>query len=312
MKNLLLSSICILLSFSGFAQAQLGYCAPNGNVRILEYASFHGSGTNYTLALSLNNAGTKKVVIVVRDINGNIVGGSNPVCQTLQGNNVQLVSYTSTVPEGQQFITVGVVMGNNPNNCTTAQQAALNPPPTCLTIVPVKLNSFTIKQNAGSNVLYWSTATEINSKLFDIEKRTENQTNFTRIGTVQSMNSATGANYSYTDNSTATGDVYYRLRMVDFDGKIAYSDVRKVSAKSGMNLLVYPNPSYGTINISTSEPNSTLRGVIWNTLGKQMHSFTLISGKPLQINGLIPGTYVLRLTNAATGKTETQKFVVIQ
>ncbi len=80
-------------------------------------------------------------------------------------------------------------------------------------VVPVELTSFTAIVNKDGNViLNWSTATELNNHMFEIERRnTEGQ--FTTIGYVEGFGTTTEQQeYSYSDNSIKTGTYFYRLK----------------------------------------------------------------------------------------------------
>jgi hypothetical protein len=74
---------------------------------------------------------------------------------------------------------------------------------------------------------------------------------FIKIGEVPaSGNQTTVQHYSYTDKEPGKSAVrYYRLRMIDQDGKFTYSPVRSVVYSSAVMAQLYPNPSTGVFNL---------------------------------------------------------------
>ncbi len=88
-------------------------------------------------------------------------------------------------------------------------------------IIPVELTSFTANVNHSGQVeLNWSTATETNNQLFEIERRTE-EGQFATIGYVEGHGTTTEPqNYSYTDVTVNTGIYFYRLKQLDFLGSL--------------------------------------------------------------------------------------------
>lgn len=93
---------------------------------------------------------------------------------------------------------------------------------------PVKLNAFNaVRKNADKVALYWSTSEEINTSHFVVESST-NGKDFADAGLVFAVgNSSENLNYRITvdlRNKKAPA-MYYRLTIVDMDGKTAISEV---------------------------------------------------------------------------------------
>ncbi|TAD86906.1 MAG: hypothetical protein EAY75_06760 [Bacteroidetes bacterium] len=110
--------------------------------------------------------------------------------------------------------------------------------------LPVKLLSFSGKRLASNVALSWVTANEQNNRHFNIE-RSGDGTSFKTIGTVAGRgNSTTTVAYDYTDAQVPTGNLFYRLQQVDFDGKSTYSQIILINntAAQTASLAVTPNP----------------------------------------------------------------------
>ncbi len=117
--------------------------------------------------------------------------------------------------------------------------------------LPILLMDFNAALVDGSASLSWTTALEINSDHFTIQRSTNAGADWTNIGTVAAHgNSSTAINYSYTDNKTPQGTSEYRLQMVDKDGKFAYSEVRSVRVGIVTSVSVYPNPAHDYVNVT--------------------------------------------------------------
>lgn len=99
------------------------------------------------------------------------------------------------------------------------------------TAIPAKLLAFSGKADGTSNVLQWQTTSEVNVREFIIERSANGETFelFAWVTPKGALNNA--ALYRYTD-STATGtETFYRLRMVDADGKEQVSRIISITKK---------------------------------------------------------------------------------
>lgn len=96
-------------------------------------------------------------------------------------------------------------------------------------------------------MLTWSASRETNFKNYEVERSTDT-VNFSFAGIVKGENFA---NYSFTDKELpAVKIVFYRLKMVDMDGKISYSKIVSVRLnKLVSSALVYPNPAKNTLTV---------------------------------------------------------------
>ncbi|MBV4357756.1 T9SS type A sorting domain-containing protein [Pinibacter aurantiacus] len=112
-----------------------------------------------------------------------------------------------------------------------------------ISLLPLKLLSFNAKQSNSTGLLDWKVSEQQNTANFIVERSTDG-TNYTAIGTIAAAgNYADAKTYSFTDKSPASGLNYYRLKMVDIDGKYTYSPVKTLrfdAIAGGLHIL--PNP----------------------------------------------------------------------
>lgn len=95
----------------------------------------------------------------------------------------------------------------------------------CATILPVELTKFTAVQQGNATQLEWQTASETNCDYFIVERSTDGEifTEVTRVngnGTTSQLN-----NYVAYDYAPHEGVNYYRLKQVDYNGSINYSEI---------------------------------------------------------------------------------------
>jgi hypothetical protein len=125
--------------------------------------------------------------------------------------------------------------------------------------LPVELLDFTAEIKNRTVDLTWQTASEHNNDFFTVE-RSSDGFNFEPIAYVDGAgNSTTLLNYSEVDLQPLDGVSYYRLKQTDFDGAFEYSDIRVVSSAADAQVLIYPNPSKGSIQISASAPITNIK-----------------------------------------------------
>lgn len=88
------------------------------------------------------------------------------------------------------------------------------------TVIPVELTSFTASVSGTSINLVWSTASELNNLGFEIERKSENS-DWQVISFVAGFGTSTKTNnYYFSDNNLSIGKYSYRLKQVDFEGKL--------------------------------------------------------------------------------------------
>ena len=184
---------------------------------------------------------------------------------------------------------------------------------TCLTYaqqtsLPVKLISFTGSYQNQFTKLTWETVSEENFDHFEIE-RSANAADFTNIGFKQASKGAGRLNYQHADDlSLVNGSVfYYRLKIVDNDGKFTYSNVIMIrkESKSINGISLNPNPvvsGMATVRL-TSSSNKAVGFKVIDMNGKvvlQQQNKLYEGNNSISINNLDrlqAGIYLLQMTN---------------
>jgi hypothetical protein len=172
--------------------------------------------------------------------------------------------------------------------------------------IPVELTSFNVSPVENGFVLNWSTATEINNKGFEIERKSGEQ-EWAQIAFVEGEGTTTEeTKYSYKDKYLSTSGKYqYRLKQIDFDGSFEYSQTVEVSLDPVISyelLQNYPNPFNPATQIRYAIPERTKVSLkIYDILGNEIISLVNEIKEPGYYNvdfnagKLSGGVYVFRL-----------------
>lgn len=177
--------------------------------------------------------------------------------------------------------------------------------------LPVTFVSFTAKAiQSNTAQLNWKTASEKNNSHFEIE-RSADARNFTKVGRIEGNGTTTESHsYVFSDQvQDGTAVAYYRIRQVDFDGKSAVTEIRKVEfGKANATVVtVYPNPSDSKINIEAN--NQAVAAIsVYDMTGRQI----AIINQVAQNNQLTlsPGLYMVNAMDASGNLLSTTKVTI--
>lgn len=115
-------------------------------------------------------------------------------------------------------------------------------------IVPLTLLSFTASYQKESVQLNWTCSNEKNTSYFEIMYSKDGR-NFESAAQVKAIGNTVGSSqYHFNHNLTYSGLAYYKIKMVDADGKFIYSYTRQVYG-SGKSNITIPNPIHNIIPI---------------------------------------------------------------
>ena len=212
----------------------------------------------------------------------------------------------NTVLVGELFHQVSVIEYNNPYS-----------------IIPVELTSFTAQVNKQDVKLEWTTATETNNRGFELQRLEDVYTpsQWETLVFVKGKGTTTESQqYEFTDQDLSAGKYNYRLKQIDFNGTINYSEEVNVDIQSVLNYGLnqnYPNPFNPVTTIRYSIPvKSFVYLEILNALGERIG--TLINREKqagnytVQFNAenLPSGIYFYRLS--ADSFVETKKMILLK
>ncbi len=178
--------------------------------------------------------------------------------------------------------------------------------------LPVELIRFNCSlTNEGFVSLSWTTASEKNSDYFEVQ-RSDGTKPFRTIGQVKSAGTANlETNYSFEDKFSLVGYVYYRLKQVDFDGTVSYSEFCSVESTGNQNAVrIYPNPS-STGSAYVNLNGATFGGLtVSNSIGQDVATLYTLEAERVILNtqNLTGGIYFVKIV--LNQKLTTLKLIV--
>ena len=214
----------------------------------------------YSIATDKSTDGTKLIV--------NIQGPA-PTSSTSFNNKVSVIGTTVTRigtfkvssitnTSGFSGLTCGSIIingyDNTPNTFPQVQKPTICTTPTSVPL-PLTLLSFSGKVQTDNNALNWTTADEKNFSRFEVQSSISGQ-NFKTLGEVKGLgNASTTQKYAFNDDAPSAIS-YYRLAMIDIDGKIEYSNVISLNRnESKLNVLrAYPSPIENILTVDFIAP----------------------------------------------------------
>ncbi len=178
-----------------------------------------------------------------------------------------------------------------------------------MSALPLRLINFYANKNGEKNLLQWQTAQEINVDRYEIERSADGR-EYSVIGRIN----AGLSKYNFTDDKPLTGKNYYRLNMIDRDGKFEYSPMRIVINNSRFDVNIYPLPAQGKLNIhiQSNEPEKveiSLTDIFGKTLITNAFSLTAgLNNSFINVQSISKGVYFLKLATSQT--TEMRKIII--
>lgn len=171
--------------------------------------------------------------------------------------------------------------------------------------LPVELINFSTQIKGHSVFLDWATSSEQNLMGFDVERSVDGKM-FKKIGFEKSKGGSVLANYHFEDQSVDAGKhQFYRLKMIDLDGKYTHSNIQFVSMPiSEQSIEIMPNPASTVFQIKLNLPTSeTLQLEIYDAQGRLMirKQGDILDGDSIlevDTEGIRPGNYFLRFISS--------------
>ncbi len=172
-------------------------------------------------------------------------------------------------------------------------------------VLPVVLSSFNAVKSGKNVKVSWTSEQEINTQGYVLQRKSLGSTQWETIDSVKATGMANS--YHVFDKSPASGNLFYRLKMIDTDGSFAYSAIVSLEAIAPLELSVYPSPATSDLYIRALKPSFSKATISIKNITGQM-----ILEKQVQFNGqsarvdvamLKPGIYVITITDVDLTKT---------
>jgi hypothetical protein len=255
----------------------------NGKV-ILYYKTIIGTSNSASVGIE-NHAGNDGLQVAYNAtyLQNNLALQFSAEPEWLLGENLQGTVYNgNSIAVLLNFITEGldsgdysmdmVITSNDPLHSEIIVPISMK----ITSIVPVELSSFTAENVDGEVVLKWQTATETNNSGFEIERASSSTTplqGWAKISFVEGRGTTTEmTDYAYKDKIINPGNYIYRLKQIDFDGTVSYSEEIEIDVTGPKEFTLYqnyPNPFNPTTTIKFALPVvSKVKINVYNSLGQ--------------------------------------------
>jgi hypothetical protein len=197
------------------------------------------------------------------------------------------------------------------------------------------------RKKATEVQLNWTSQTEINMNKYQVQRKLDNETDYTDRASVTSLapngNSNSPLTYQNIDANAYTGLSYYRLKIIDKNNVVSYSNIISVAGKTknvkgvGNNNLVLvadeetattksisatsslitkkitvgPNPNNGNFWFTVNGIEKETIATLYTIDGKQISQFRVVNLQQQKVSNIRTGIYLLKIPGF-----ETQKIIV--
>ena len=170
-------------------------------------------------------------------------------------------------------------------------------------LLPVNLVSFSAAYSNGFNNLQWTSEHENNFSHYEVE-RSNDAINFSKVTTVNAAAGSGEKKYSYKDDvqHIPQSIYYYRLKMVNADGRFTYSSIINTRRIVTNRYALLTNPFNNKISINYNlETNTKVLLFLFDVNGRliKQQTFNGIEGDNNftlnNLSSLPPGNYFLKI-----------------
>ena len=315
MKNILTLTILIVISVSSFARTYSTYTAKkSGNW----YALSNWNIVNRNDGIQKDKFVIPAGITIVADDDVNTMGFDNVELQisgVLQlapsailyfgGQSIIDIYSTGTIAGNgaSQRIFIGGVSkytGNTDKNLSGPLYAdASTTGFTSYALMSVNFISFAGSINNDNTIsLKWSVSNEINNKHYEVEAR--NNSEWSKIGMVAANANAATNNYKFNTKDAKAGTTAFRLKQVDRDGSVHYSNIITINNKQALaQTKIFAANRKVNIQLP-AEVKQTVAVKVMNLNGFVVASQSFnqpASNISLSLNHLNAGTYVVYVSD---------------
>jgi hypothetical protein len=183
-------------------------------------------------------------------------------------------------------------------------------------ILPLRWLSFTAASSAPYvTTLDWSTADEINTSHFEIQRSAGPQAVFQTIGRVEADTEQQHVHhYNFVDVNARPGKNYYRIRQLDHDGRDQYSIIRTITYEARtVGVEAWPNPASDHLMVNIESFNSPGTLQLIDMSGRLIYHFDItseINHHEIDLDAFREGAYILKVEGG--GQRHTQKIFIIK
>ncbi len=269
-----------------------------------------GAGDSFGFSLSLSNDGSAIAIggrfnsldgtnrgraYVFKNQNGNWTLVDNPIIGVANGDQN---GFSVAISQNGSRVAVGAI--NNDNGGSNAGQIRIFEN---TNVLPIKLVYFGGNYSNNAVTLNWKYETQTNFSHFVVEKSVDGIV-FNSLKNIYLTNAQF---YNYKDIDLKQGSIYfYRIKMVDNDGKFSYSNVIKIQTGAVNTFSILGNPVKDNLSITGLKRGATI--ALYDNAGKMVLQQNIQDQSfSLDLSFLSSGVYYLTYSN--NGAIETKKII---
>jgi hypothetical protein len=173
----------------------------------------------------------------------------------------------------------------------------------CINPFPVELLSFSVQEQDGDALLYWTTASELNNDRFLITRSVDGL-EYDIVGSQVGVgNSSTLIHYFFKDTDPLEGLSYYQLKQVDYDGTESLSWPVPFVKGISREFKLFPNPTSQNINILLDGQYDIVEARIFDLNGRVVEKMMFQSAQILNFDiKSEPGVYLIEIVSKEESK----------
>ncbi len=247
------------------------------------------------------------------------ISGGNPVNGQYQVTGTVNINLPVNPGGGASVLQLDMIAGEAYNIAVSdggvCQASFISEPITCKPETAIDLIGFNGRSLDIGNLLYWSTAQEIDNDHFLLQRSLDGL-NFELVGRIDAVgNSDYLVNYDFVDYNAPLGTAYYRLDAVGASGELSSSGILTLKqGQEGFELTsVAPVPVSDLLQVGFSlDRNANMQIEVFDLTGRRLIEQTRqvsagLGLVQLDVANLVTGAYLIKLSTE--GQVQTRKFI---
>ena len=265
----------------------------NDTIRLSGTPLTAGTGASiarvYTISPSVTLSGTVGIRYTASELNGNL---ENTVSVINAAPGASFLSLTSIASANNSYFVYSSGLNNVVLNRVTATSAGIP--------LSIRYHSFTAVAGTACSIMLSWYADEAQPGNFHIERSRDGKAfHILPAAVLQS-----GGQFSFTDPSPLPGRNIYRIAITESGKPALYSTMITTNSpcEAASQIKIYPNPARGFLTVALGDlPNGLTTIELLDITGKLIKTFhTREQVSTLDLQGIVPGSYFLRVPNGAS------------
>lgn len=157
-------------------------------------------------------------------------------------------------------------------------------------VLPLQITDFYLQNLSPRTKIIWNSSTTENIEYFAVEHSIDGF-NFSECCLVFIDPSKVQSEYSCINEKQINKVAYYRVKQVDFDGSIFYTDIKSIKIDDH-KIKLYPSVATSTIWLDTDQLH---QATVYNLHGQPVITTQIDSKHPLDVTSFPVGNYILVL-----------------